>query len=50
MVIVVFSCVWCVSLVDWKFDVLLVLISVVNLEFYIPCFTVGWRLGAVRLE
>ena len=38
VVIVVFCCVWCVSLVGWQFDVLLVLISIVNLKLYIPWF------------
>jgi len=36
--------------VDWYFDVLLVLISVVNLKLHIPWFAVGWRLGSVGLE
>jgi len=30
--------------------VLLVFISNVNLKLYIPCFSVCWRLGAVRLK
>ena len=30
-----------VSLVDWKSDVLLVLISIVNLKLYIAWFAVG---------
>ena len=31
-------------------DVLLVLISIVNLKLYISWFAVGWRLVEVRLE
>jgi len=41
VLIVLFSCVWCVSLADWYFYVLLVFISIVNLELYIPWFAVG---------
>ena len=49
MAILIFSCVQCVSLVDWQFDVLLVFVStrILNLRLYIPWFAVCWRLGAV---
>jgi len=36
--------------VDTKFDVFLVLISIVNLKLYKLWFAVGCRLSAVRLE
>jgi len=38
------------KVVNWQFDALLVLISIVNLKLYIPWVAVGWGLGAVRLE
>ena len=38
------------KVVDWLFDVSLVLISVVNLKLYIPWVAVCWKLGAGRLD
>jgi len=42
VLLVMFSCVWCDTLLDMQYDVLLVFVDAVYLRMYIPWIAVCW--------
>jgi len=42
LLLVMFSCVWCETLLDMEYDVLLVFVGAVYLRLYIPWIAVVW--------
>ena len=49
VLLLMFSCMWCDTLLGMQYDVLLVFIGAVYLRLYIPWIAMCWSQGAVQL-